>query len=97
MSQPARGSISGRHDEHQVAFYGISTCIWCRKTRQFLEENGVAFDYVYVDLLEGKEREEVKEQVRQWNSAVSFPTIVIDKASTIVGYRPDEIKEALGL
>jgi len=34
----AKGSVTGAHQEHQVKFYGLSTCIWCRKTREFLEE-----------------------------------------------------------
>ena len=96
MAEP-RGSVPGSRDEHQVLFYGLSTCIWCRKTRKFLEEQGVKFDYVYVDLIHGKERDDVKEQIRQWNPAVSFPTIVIDNERSIKGYKTEELKEALGL
>jgi glutaredoxin len=93
----ARGSIPGRRDEHTIVFYGLSTCIWCKRTRKFLESQEVKFDYVYVDLLQGQEREEAVEQVRCWNPAVSFPTLVVDDARCVVGYKPEEIKEALGL
>ncbi len=96
MAEP-RGRVSGPHDKHQVRFYGLSTCIWCRKTRKFLEEQGVAFDFVYIDLLQGAERDEAKEQVRRWNSAVSFPTIVIDNKRSVVGYKPEQLTEELGL
>ena len=93
----AKGSVPGPHDEHRIVFYGLSTCIWCKRTRQFLESQGVAFDYVYVDLLRGQEREEVLALVRQWNPATSFPTVVVDDSTCVVGYRQEEIKEALGL
>lgn len=93
----ARGTVTGPHDKHKVRFYGLSTCIWCRKTRAFLEELGVGFDYVYVDLLQGEEREEAKEQVRRWNASVSFPTIIVDDRQAVVGYKTDRLKEALGL
>ena len=93
----ARGSVSGPHDEHQVTFYGLSTCVWCRKTRNFLEEKGINFDYVYVDLIHGQERERIKEIVRDWNPAVSFPTVVIDDEESIVGFKPDKLAAALGL
>lgn len=93
----ARGSVPGIHNQHHVLFYGLSTCIWCKRTRQFLESNNVAFDFVYVDLLSGAEREAVVAQVRRWNPSVSFPTLVIDGKRCIVGYRPEEIQEALGL
>ena len=71
--------------------------IWCRKARNFLEEQGVRFDFTYVDLIHGQERTDVKEKVRQWNPAVSFPTIVIDNEQSVVGFKPDKLKEALGL
>jgi glutaredoxin-like protein NrdH len=94
---PSSGTVPGPQDKHQVVFYGLSTCIWCRKTRQFLEDQGVTFDYVYVDLIHGQEREEVKERVREWNPSVSFPTIVIDDSECVVGYKPEALKEVLGL
>jgi glutaredoxin len=93
----AKGSVPGPHNTHLVKFYGLSTCIWCRKTRKFLEEQGVAFDFVYIDLLQGAEQDEAKEQVRRWNSAVSFPTTVIDGNRSVVGYKPEQLTEELGL
>jgi glutaredoxin-like protein NrdH len=49
-----------------------------------------------VDKLEGDERKKVLEEIRQINPNCSFPTIIIgDKI--IVGFRADEIKEALNL
>ena len=93
----AKGSVSGSHDERRVVFYGLSTCGWCRRTRRLLEDLDVAFDFVYVDLLQGQEREEALEQVGRWNPSTSFPTLVIDGERAVIGYRPDEIKEALGL
>lgn len=96
MTEP-KGSVTGDHQEHQVKFYGLSTCIWCRKTRQFLEDEGVAFDFVYVDLLEGDERDAVKDEIRPWNPRVSFPTTVIDGTECVIGFKTDELKQVLGL
>ena len=93
----AQGTVSGRRDERRVNFYGISTCIWCRRTRQFLEDQEVAFEFAYVDLLQGEEKEQVMVQVRRWNPFTSFPTIVVDDAEVVVGYKPDELKKVLGL
>ncbi len=93
----ASGSVSGSHNETLVRFYGLSTCVWCKRTRQLLEDSDVAFDFVYVDLLKGEERKEAIEQVREWNRATSFPTVIVGDEQCVVGYKPDEIKEALGL
>ncbi len=92
-----KGSVPGDHNEHNTVFYGISTCVWCKRTRRFLENEGVAFDYIYVDLVPAQEREEVVTQVRRWNPRASYPTIVVDDSKCIVGYRPEEIKEVLRL
>ncbi len=97
ISPQKKGHITGAHDEHQVILYALSTCIWCRKTRRLLEDEQVTFDYIYVDLTHGEEREALKEVIRKWNSSISFPTLVIDDEECIVGYKPDKIKETLGL
>jgi len=96
MAQPS-GSVAGPNNEHTIFFYGLSTCIWCKRTRQFLEDQGTSFDYAYVDLHHGQEREDLVTEIRRWNPSVSFPTVVIDDARCVVGYKPEQLKEALGL
>jgi glutaredoxin len=59
-----------------------------------LEEGDFTFDSVDVDLLFGKERRNMLEEVRKLNKRCSFPTLLIGE-KVIVGYREDEIKEAL--
>lgn len=79
-----------------VVLYALSTCGWCKKTRMLLEELGVEYDYIYVDLTEGAERSKVIEEVQEWNPQLSFPTVVINNKDVIVGFKEDEIKEKLG-
>jgi glutaredoxin-like protein NrdH len=79
----------------EVVLYALSTCQWCKKTRLLLQDLEVEFSYIYVDLLEGKERSEIIEQVKKWNSQLSFPTLVINNEKTIIGYNEQGIKEAL--
>lgn len=96
MAEP-RGHIDGAHDNHKVLLYALSTCIWCRKTRQLLEDEGVTFDYVYVDLVDSDEREAARTHIRQFSDRTSFPAIIFDDNDCIIGYKPDAIKERLGL
>ena len=79
----------------ELVLYALSTCGWCKKTRLLLEDLKVEFKYIYVDLLEGEERNEIIEQVKRYNSQLSFPTLVIDNDKTIVGFNEEEIREAL--
>lgn len=80
----------------KVMLYALSTCGWCAKTKDLLRELGIAFDYTYVDLLEGKEQNEALGTVEKVNPSGSFPTLIIDNRKSIVGFREKEIREALG-
>ncbi|MGQ9494495.1 MAG: glutaredoxin family protein [Anaerolineae bacterium] len=84
-------------DKGQVFLYALSTCGWCKKTKAYLNEQGVAYSYVDVDLEQGEEREQALEEVRRWNPSTSFPTVVINNSTCVVGFQPDKLKEALGL
>lgn len=78
-----------------VVLFALSTCVWCKKTRMFLEELQIDFKYIYVDLLTGDEKSEVINEIRKWNSQISFPTVVINNKDVVVGFKKDELKEKL--
>lgn len=84
------GKLKGK-----IILYALSTCVWCRKTKRLLAELGIAYDYVFVDLLTDDEKERAKEEMEKWNPRGSFPTIVVDDKRTIVGYDTDKIKELM--
>jgi glutaredoxin len=79
----------------KVLLYALSTCGWCRKTKEFLKKLGVEYSYIYVDLVEESEKDKVIENVKKFNPRCSFPTIVINDKKCIVGYKEDEIREVL--
>ena len=77
-----------------VKLYALSTCMWCKKTKAILEELGVVYDLVYVNELDGDERQSVIEELEKVNESRSFPTLVIgDKV--IIGFKPEEIRAVL--
>lgn len=80
----------------KVVLYALSTCGWCKKTRMLIEDLDVEYDYIYVDLLEGDERQEIIEQIKEWNPQLSFPTIVLNDEETIVGFNEEKVRESLG-
>lgn len=82
-------------DVGHVMVYALSTCPWCRKTKQLLSDLGVEYDYVDVDLQNENEKKQVVETIKKWNPACSYPTLVLDNKKCIVGFREDEIRKAL--
>ena len=73
--------------------YALSTCIWCRKTKSFLEESGIAYSYIFVDELEGEEKDKIKEEIKKWNPSCSYPTLIVNNEKCIVGFDVDAIKQ----
>ena len=87
--------VGGKNKGH-IMLYALSTCVWCKKTKSLLNNLGVDYYYIDVDLLEGKEKEKVKNDLIRWNPQCSFPTLVINNDKCIVGYKEKETKEAIG-
>ena len=86
--------VPGKNSGH-IMLYALSTCGWCQKTKKLLDDLGVAYDYEYVDHLDGDEREKAIKEITVWNPSCSFPTVIINSETCIVGYKEDEIREAL--
>jgi glutaredoxin-like protein NrdH len=96
MSQEKRGHITG-NNEGKVVMYGLSTCVWCKKTRQLLTDLGVEFDYIYVDLLSDNEEESAIREVKRFNPSVSFPTVIINDERAILGFDEQAIRRAFSI
>ena len=79
-----------------VHIYSLSTCSHCKATKKLLDDCKIQYKFTDVDLLNAEERIAILEDLKKYNLRCSFPTIIIgDKV--IVGYKEDEIKEALGI
>jgi len=76
--------------------YTLSTCMHCRATKRFLKEHGIEYDYVDMDKLNGREKDEVRAELMKISGGLRFPTIVVGK-KVIVGFYEDKLREALGL
>ena len=81
--------------EKPIKLYSLSTCSHCKSTKKFLSDCTILYEFVDVDLLEGEERQAILEDVKKFNPKCSFPTIIIGD-TVIVGFKEEEIKEALG-
>jgi glutaredoxin-like protein NrdH len=78
-----------------IKLFALSTCPWCQKTKKLLNELGLEYDFVDVDLLNGTEKEQTLKIIQKWNPGRSFPTLVINNSQAIIGFKEQEIKNAL--
>jgi glutaredoxin-like protein NrdH len=89
--------VSGQKRQHKVVLYALSTCAWCRMTKQFLKDNDIEFEYVDVDLCEEEDKQKIREHIQSKGGPLSYPTIIVDDNVLITGFRTDKIREALEL
>ena len=87
--------VDGKEKE-KVLLFTLSTCIWCRKTKNLLKELDVSYDYEDVDLLDETEKEKTVKEMEKWIKSASFPLIVVDNKKHISGFDEDEIKKVVG-
>ncbi|MFA5312696.1 MAG: glutaredoxin family protein [Methanomassiliicoccales archaeon] len=80
----------------KVMMYTLSTCPWCRKTKQWFNERNVPFDYVDYDLASSEEKQKIKDRLAKEKMDLSFPIVYIGDAC-VQGYNPGKYGSLLGL
>jgi glutaredoxin len=89
-------TVPGKNKRHHVKIYTLSTCGWCKKTKELLRVLDVEYEYIDIDTLTGEEISQVYEEIKKYNPYRTYPTMVIDKGKhVILGFNDKEIKEKL--
>ena len=100
MDMLAKSNEKGNHvsgiDRGKIVMYGLSTCVWCKRTKKLLTDLGVEHDYVFVDKLDEAEEKEALEVIKRFNPSVFFPDDNYQREKAIVGFKEKQIQEALG-
>lgn len=89
--------VEGTKNTHRIFLYTLSTCGWCKRTKELLEEKDVSYEYLDVDVLKAEERKAAIEDLHKRNAPLGFPIIIIDDKELISGYQPEKILGALEL
>ncbi|MBN2722696.1 MAG: glutaredoxin family protein [Deltaproteobacteria bacterium] len=87
-------TVDGRNAGN-ISLIALSTCGWCRKCKRLLEKEGVAFRYIYVDLIPSEHKNRFKEtELKPWNPRLTYPTLIVNEQA-IIGFEEDDIRKAL--
>lgn len=78
-----------------IKLYALSTCPWCHKTKEFLNENDIEYEYVDVDTLDQQDEMEAAKDLMKYNPSPAFPTLIINDSKVIVGYQPAELEQLI--
>ncbi|HSK46623.1 MAG TPA: glutaredoxin family protein [Coriobacteriia bacterium] len=80
----------------KIQLYALSTCPYCRMTKRYLDDHGITYELTEVDMLEGDERQQTIDRVKELSGGTSFPVLVADD-QVIVGFNKTRIADILGL
>ncbi len=89
--------VQGKNNQHKVILYALSTCVWCKMTKQYLKDNNIEFEYLDVDLCTPEEKEQARQTILKKGGMLNYPTTIVDDQKIITGFRKDQLKEALQL
>jgi glutaredoxin len=77
-----------------VYVYALSTCPWCRKTKQWFADQHVAFESVDVDELPPDEEEAATAKAYELSGSRGFPVVLIN-GHVVSGFNPQEFSDIL--
>jgi glutaredoxin len=74
----------------KVIMYTLSTCPWCRKTKNYFTEHQIPFTYIDYDLADAATQGKIMDA----EGINGFPYVKIDD-EVIAGYLPDLYAKAM--
>ena len=89
--------IEGTNTKNKVFLYTLSTCGWCKKTKELLNEKGVAYEYLDLDKCTKEDQKTAVNELKSKKIPVAFPIVIVNDDTIIQGFKKNNILEALGL
>lgn len=90
--------VDGPKAAHDVVVYSLSTCAFCRRAIGWLKEQGVAYRYAHIDLVDVNLKRAVKQELKErFENIVVFPILVVDDQRALSGFTESAWAEALEL
>ena len=75
--------------------YALTTCLHCKNTKKFLEENKFEVIVIHLDDYCDSDRSDLMEKVRKYNPRGTFPVVLMPNGKVIVGFRKMLLQEAM--
>jgi len=82
-------------EQKKVRLYSLSTCPTCKKVKTYLDAHDIKYELIEVDLLDSGEQWLTTKEVKKYNPAATYPTLVVEEV--ILGLDEEAIKGSLKL
>ena len=85
----------GNGAEELILVITLSTCMWCKKCKRFLNEQGMKYKFIDVDKIDPGDKTKILEYLRSnYQERISYPFLICDSGH-VVGYDPKKYKNLL--
>lgn len=86
--------VEGKKDNN-VTIVTLSTCMWCKKCKRFLQDNDMKYQYIDVDKIPPEDKSKILNYLKDsYQSRISYPFLICDNGH-VVGYDPEKYKELM--
>ncbi|MBF9015498.1 MULTISPECIES: glutaredoxin [unclassified Oceanispirochaeta] len=77
----------GSRTDHKLTLLGLTTCSFCKKGKQFLDDNDFSYDYLFLDKIDTELKKKMKiEFTEKYDKRLSYPTLIIDDKEILTGF-----------
>ena len=77
----------GSKSDHKLTLLGLTTCSFCKKGKQFLDDNDFSYDYLFLDKIDPELKKTMKiEFTEKFKKRLSYPTLIIDDEEILTGF-----------
>ena len=79
--------MEGKECSDALTLFALSTCGFCRRAIGYLNEQGIAYRFVYVDKLERSMQDAIRAYVkRRFRTMLSYPFLCIGERDYLTGF-----------
>ena len=88
--------VEGQISSQEISIFTLSTCMWCKKAKNWLIERGIKYHYVDVDKIDPSEKSKVLTYLREnyKPDRISYPFFICDD-EFVVGYDPTKYEKLI--
>ncbi len=88
-------TVEGSNKNRDITILTLSTCMWCKKCKAWLNDRDVQYKYVDVDQINFEEKSKIMDYLREnYQSRISYPFMICD-GEVVVGYNPEKYEELM--
>ena len=81
--------------DENITIFTLSTCMWCKKCKRFLNEKNMKYRYIDVDNIDYKDKSTLLAYLREnYESRISYPFLICESGH-VVGYDTDKYDDLL--